>query len=104
MRWDEIGWDTYNPAALMDVRAGIDSRGNLVAIDFTNIMPQWGGTAALAELGVGGCKPPLGHQLVGLPAGIDVQPPQPALHGERRSRSPATGSPGATCGRYRRTT
>jgi nicotinate dehydrogenase subunit B len=45
MRWDEIGWDTYNPAALMDVRAGTDSQGNLVAIDFRNIMPQWGGTA-----------------------------------------------------------
>jgi nicotinate dehydrogenase subunit B len=44
MRWDEIGWDTYNPAALMDVRAGTDSRGNVVAIDFRNIMPQWGGT------------------------------------------------------------
>jgi nicotinate dehydrogenase subunit B len=42
MRWDELGWDTYNPALLMDVRAGIDSKGNLVAIDFTNIMPQWG--------------------------------------------------------------
>jgi len=45
MRWDEIGWDTYNPATLMDVRAGTDSQGNLVAIDFTNIMPQWGGTS-----------------------------------------------------------
>lgn len=44
MRWDEIGWDTYNPAVLMDVRAGTDSHGNLTAIDFTNIMPQWGGT------------------------------------------------------------
>ena len=29
----------------MDVRAGIDSQGNLVAIDFTNIIPQWGGTS-----------------------------------------------------------
>ncbi|MGN6170618.1 MAG: xanthine dehydrogenase family protein molybdopterin-binding subunit, partial [Solirubrobacteraceae bacterium] len=43
MRWDEIGYDRYGPAQLMDVRAGIDSRGNLVAIDFTNINPQWGG-------------------------------------------------------------
>jgi CO/xanthine dehydrogenase Mo-binding subunit len=43
MRWDEIGWDKYGPATLMDVRAGIDSKGNLVAIDFTNIVPQNGG-------------------------------------------------------------
>jgi nicotinate dehydrogenase subunit B len=40
MRWDEIGWTRNGPAALMDVRAGIDSQGNLVAIDLTNIYPQ----------------------------------------------------------------
>ena len=41
MRWDEIGWDTYGAAALMDVHAGIDSQGNLLMIDLTNTMPQW---------------------------------------------------------------
>lgn len=40
MRWDEIGWTRNGPAALMDVRAGIDSQGSLVAIDLTNIYPQ----------------------------------------------------------------
>jgi CO/xanthine dehydrogenase Mo-binding subunit len=43
MRWDEIGWDKYGPATLIDVRAGIDGQGNLVGIDFTNTTPQWGG-------------------------------------------------------------
>jgi nicotinate dehydrogenase subunit B len=40
MRWDELGWTRPNPAALMDVRAGVDSGGNLVAMDVTNIYPQ----------------------------------------------------------------
>jgi nicotinate dehydrogenase subunit B len=35
MRWDEHGWDYFQAAQLMDVRAGIDSSGKLVAYDFT---------------------------------------------------------------------
>jgi nicotinate dehydrogenase subunit B len=35
MRWDEHGWDTYGPAVLADVRAGIDSAGNIVAYEHT---------------------------------------------------------------------
>jgi CO/xanthine dehydrogenase Mo-binding subunit len=38
MRWDEHGWDTYGPATLADVRAGIDAKGNVVAYDST----AWG--------------------------------------------------------------
>ena len=34
----------------MDVRAGIDSQGKLVAIDFTNTVPQWGGVTWNAML------------------------------------------------------
>jgi CO/xanthine dehydrogenase Mo-binding subunit len=41
MRWDEHGWDNYGPGTLMDLRAGIDTRGNLVAFDFTQIYPQY---------------------------------------------------------------
>jgi CO/xanthine dehydrogenase Mo-binding subunit len=41
MRWDEIGWTRNGPASLMDVRAGIDSQGNLVAMDLTAIYPQY---------------------------------------------------------------
>jgi CO/xanthine dehydrogenase Mo-binding subunit len=35
MRWDEHGWDNYNPAQLMDMRGGVDTSGNLVAYDYT---------------------------------------------------------------------
>jgi nicotinate dehydrogenase subunit B len=45
MRWDEIGWTRNGPAALMDVRGGIDSKGNLVAIDMTAIYPQYVSTS-----------------------------------------------------------
>jgi CO/xanthine dehydrogenase Mo-binding subunit len=41
MRWDEIGWDGYAPATLMDIRAGIDRKGNLVAYDTTQYYPQY---------------------------------------------------------------
>ena len=45
MRWDEIGWGQTAPASLMDVRAGIDGKGNLVAFDFTHFYPQYGSDA-----------------------------------------------------------
>ena len=32
MRWDEIGWGSTSPPSLMDVRAGVDAKGNLVAL------------------------------------------------------------------------
>jgi CO/xanthine dehydrogenase Mo-binding subunit len=41
MRWDEIGWDNNAPGTLMDVRAGADAKGNLVAFDFTQFYPEY---------------------------------------------------------------
>src|SRR5579871_4663394 len=38
MRWDEFGWDSYGPAVLADVKAGIDGSGNIVAYSST----AWG--------------------------------------------------------------
>jgi len=35
MRWDEHGWDNYAPGTLYDVRAGIDNKGNWIAVDWT---------------------------------------------------------------------
>src|SRR5262249_32603095 len=35
MRWDEQGWDNHTPAQLMDIRAGGDAKGKLVAYDYT---------------------------------------------------------------------
>jgi nicotinate dehydrogenase subunit B len=35
MRWDEMGWDQFGPAQLMDMRGGIDAGGKIVAYDFT---------------------------------------------------------------------
>jgi CO/xanthine dehydrogenase Mo-binding subunit len=35
MRWDEHGWDGYGPAQLMDLRGGIDTKGKLVAYEYT---------------------------------------------------------------------
>jgi len=41
MRWDEIGWGTVSPSSLMDIRAGVDGSGNLVALDYTHFYPQY---------------------------------------------------------------
>jgi CO/xanthine dehydrogenase Mo-binding subunit len=35
MRWDEEGYDLHAPPVMIDLRAGIDSRGNIVAVDHT---------------------------------------------------------------------
>jgi nicotinate dehydrogenase subunit B len=35
MRWDEHGWDNFQSAQLIDVRAGVDAGGKLVAYDYT---------------------------------------------------------------------
>ena len=34
MRWDEMGWDQYGPAQLMDMRGAVDANGKIVAYDF----------------------------------------------------------------------
>jgi nicotinate dehydrogenase subunit B len=36
MRWDETSWGQTSPPSLMDIRAGIDAKGNLVAFEFTH--------------------------------------------------------------------
>jgi CO/xanthine dehydrogenase Mo-binding subunit len=65
MRWDEQGWTHYAPASLVDARAGIDARGNIVAYDWT----QWtqGGTSMYTSrelLGAGpGSPSPTANQL-----------------------------------------
>src|SRR5438034_7105621 len=35
MRWDEHGSDSFGPAAMYDVKAGIDAKGNITALDWT---------------------------------------------------------------------
>jgi CO/xanthine dehydrogenase Mo-binding subunit len=35
MRWDEHGWTHYGPAILYDMRAGVDSSGNITAYEAT---------------------------------------------------------------------
>jgi nicotinate dehydrogenase subunit B len=41
MRWDEIGWAYTSPTSLMDIRAGVDTQGNMIAFDFTHFYPQY---------------------------------------------------------------
>jgi nicotinate dehydrogenase subunit B len=41
MRWDEMGWNTYQQAQTMDLRGGIDANGKIVAYDFTLLAQPW---------------------------------------------------------------
>jgi nicotinate dehydrogenase subunit B len=41
MRPTEISWGQTSPGSLMDIRAGIDGKGNLVAFDYTHFYPQY---------------------------------------------------------------
>jgi CO/xanthine dehydrogenase Mo-binding subunit len=41
MRWDETGWGTYGPGVLVDIRGGIDSKGNIIAYDTAAFYPQY---------------------------------------------------------------
>ncbi len=41
MRWDEIGWVSTAPGTVMDIQAGIDSKGNLVGFGYTQFYPQY---------------------------------------------------------------
>ncbi len=36
MRWDTHGWGNYGPAVMVDIRAGVDAKGNLTAFEFTD--------------------------------------------------------------------
>jgi len=36
MRWDQHGWDSYGPAHMYDVKAGIDANGKIVAMDWVS--------------------------------------------------------------------
>jgi nicotinate dehydrogenase subunit B len=41
MRWDEHGWDQFGPAHAIDIAAGIDANGKIVAFDFTAWLHGW---------------------------------------------------------------
>ncbi|MGH7270907.1 MAG: xanthine dehydrogenase family protein molybdopterin-binding subunit, partial [Polyangiaceae bacterium] len=51
MRWDEIGWEYTSPASMMDIQAGIDKSGNMIAFNANHFYPQYiSGPVTSAEL------------------------------------------------------
>jgi nicotinate dehydrogenase subunit B len=56
MRWDEHGWDNFGPPHLVDLQAGIDGKGNIVAWDYSSLalpyVPNGSTTRELAGLAV----------------------------------------------------
>ena len=37
MRWDNHGWDNHGPAAVAEIRGGLDANGKIVAYEYTSI-------------------------------------------------------------------
>jgi nicotinate dehydrogenase subunit B len=64
MRWDEHGWDPKGPPTLMDLRAGVDADGNVVA---------WQGEF-FVPVGAGAPVWLLAAQLGNLPGTTDLEP------------------------------
>jgi CO/xanthine dehydrogenase Mo-binding subunit len=53
MRWDEHGYDNYGPAQMTDIRAGIDSKGNITAFEFSALgIPYWTTPTAGQQVGI----------------------------------------------------
>ena len=65
MRWDEIGWDNTAPGTVMDIRAGMDAKGNLVALDYSQIYPEYMDTTTKSPVqlanGIKQTAEPSGH-------------------------------------------
>jgi nicotinate dehydrogenase subunit B len=53
MRWDELGWDNYGPAHLAEVRAGVDSKGKIVAYEYQGWQHVWSTTETSQQLAEG---------------------------------------------------
>jgi CO/xanthine dehydrogenase Mo-binding subunit/aerobic-type carbon monoxide dehydrogenase small subunit (CoxS/CutS family) len=59
MRWDEHGYDNYGQPQLMDIRAGIDANGKIVAFEHTNLSLAANGSTYTVQrlLGIPGPNP-----------------------------------------------
>jgi nicotinate dehydrogenase subunit B len=65
MRWEEHGWTHYAPSALIDMRAGVDSAGNIVAYELTQYNQGGGGIYTARELlgGASGAPSPTANTI-----------------------------------------
>jgi CO/xanthine dehydrogenase Mo-binding subunit len=50
MRWDEQGWNKYGPAIMLDMRAGVDAQGNIIAYEAVAFAQAGAGTSAARQL------------------------------------------------------
>jgi CO/xanthine dehydrogenase Mo-binding subunit len=60
MRWDEHGWDTFGATHLVDMRGGVDAKGNITAWEYTSFALPYVSGGTPSELILGGPYPPPG--------------------------------------------
>jgi nicotinate dehydrogenase subunit B len=57
MRWDENGYSPFAQSNVVDVQAGLDANGNLVAYDYKSIMMPFSNNPTPASIQIGGAVP-----------------------------------------------
>jgi nicotinate dehydrogenase subunit B len=57
MRWDENGYSPFAQSNVVDVQAGLDASGNLVAYDYQSIMMPFSNNPTPASIQIGGAVP-----------------------------------------------
>jgi CO/xanthine dehydrogenase Mo-binding subunit len=53
MRWDELGWDTYGPAHVGEVKVAADANGKIVAYQYDGWQHNWSQVEAAQQLAMG---------------------------------------------------
>jgi CO/xanthine dehydrogenase Mo-binding subunit len=53
MRWDEHGWNVFWTAIMFDIRAGMDAKGSLVAVEHTDFLVPFANTQAPEQMVTG---------------------------------------------------
>ena len=91
-RKDEMAWENYGNAYVIDERAGLDAAGNIVAWDHESWSPTLGQSARLRH-----SRQRRHRSLVGLRAGA-VRPPHPRARSAAVPTTTATASPSYVAG------
>lgn len=91
-RKDEMAWENYGNAFLMDERAGLDARGNIIAWEHESWSPTLGNRPGIGEPG---------NVITGYLAGFEPQQfrPQSPAAAPRRFNNNSNGVPGYVAGR-----
>ena len=97
-RQDEMAWENYGYAYAIDLRAGLDASGTIVAWDCESWYPARGGRPGYGTPGNVVTGMLAGFEPAPLSPGAGAQPPSSFNNGSNAAPSYVTGCAGGTCG------